>query len=77
MMSITPLDAWIRKKTQIGFKPAGKSFIHALKEYQLRLANETIDYARRHTSFYRKHLSSLPTIPLTDLSDMSHLPFTR
>jgi len=76
MMSITPLDAWIRKKTQIGFKPAGESFIHALEDYQLRLANETIDYARKHTSFYRKHLSSLSTIPLTNLSDMARLPFT-
>jgi phenylacetate-coenzyme A ligase PaaK-like adenylate-forming protein len=76
MMSITPLDAWIRKKTQIGFKPAGESFIHALEDYQLRLANETIEYARKHTSFYRKHLSFLPTIPLTNLSDMARLPFT-
>jgi phenylacetate-coenzyme A ligase PaaK-like adenylate-forming protein len=76
MMSITPLDAWIRKKTQIGFKPAGESFIHALKDYQLRLSNETIEYARRHTSFYRKHFSSLPTTPLTNLSDMARLPFT-
>ncbi len=76
MMSITPLDAWIREKTQIGFNPSGESFIQALKEYQLRQINETIDYARCRTSFYRHHFSSLPAIPLTNLSDMARLPFT-
>lgn len=75
-MSITPLDAWIREKTHIGFKPTGESFIQALKEYQLRRINETIDHACRQTSFYRHHFSTLPAAPLADLSEISRLPFT-
>ena len=76
MIGITPLEAWIREKTRIGPGPAGRSFVEALEDYQLRRVNETIDYARRNAPFYRRHLASLPAAPLSALSDIARIPFT-
>lgn len=77
MIKITPLEAWIRKKTAISDGPTGAHFREALEEYQLRKINETIDYARRVTPFYRRHLAALPEGPLAALSDLAGIPFTR
>jgi phenylacetate-coenzyme A ligase PaaK-like adenylate-forming protein len=76
MIATTPLEGWIRKKAGIGPQLVGGSFAEALKEYQLRLVNETIDYARRNAPFYRRHLASLPAAPLKSLSDIARIPFT-
>ncbi len=76
MIATTPLEAWIRKKAGIGPGLVGRSFAEALVDYQLRLVNETIDYARRNTPFYRRHLASLPAAPLGSLSDIARIPFT-
>jgi phenylacetate-CoA ligase len=77
MIKITPLEAWIRKKTGIGDGPMDTLFREVLEEYQLRKINETIDYARHTTPFYRRHLASLPERPLAALSDLSGIPFTK
>jgi phenylacetate-coenzyme A ligase PaaK-like adenylate-forming protein len=76
MISITPLEAWIREKTRIGCDLTGKPFEEALKDYQLQRINEVIDYARHNSPFYRRHLASLPVTPLSVLCDIAQIPFT-
>ncbi len=76
MISITPLEAWIREKAQIGHDLTGRSFAEALEDYQLQRMNEVIDYARCNSPFYRRHLASLPVAPLSVLSDIAQIPFT-
>jgi phenylacetate-CoA ligase len=76
MVRITPLEAWIRKKTCIPCETSRMSFLDALEDYQLQRVNETLDYARRNTTFYRRHLSTLPEAPLSALSDIARIPFT-
>ncbi len=76
MIATTPLEGWIRKKAGISPDLVGRAFAEALLDYQLRLVNQTIDYARRTTSFYRRHLASLPAAPLGSLSDIARIPFT-
>ncbi len=76
MIGMTPLEAWIADKARIGPGPAGRFFVEALKAYQLRRVNETIDYTRRNTPFYRRHLASLADTPLSVLSDIARIPFT-
>lgn len=76
MIGVTPLEAWIARKAGIGPGPAGRFFVEALKAYQFRRVNEIIDYARRNTPFYRRHLASLADAPLSVLSDIARIPFT-
>jgi phenylacetate-CoA ligase len=76
IVGITPLDAWIRNKACISPDLAGSSFLKALEDYQLRRLNETIEYARLNTAFYRRYLAALPTAPLSALSDITRIPFT-
>jgi phenylacetate-coenzyme A ligase PaaK-like adenylate-forming protein len=76
MIAVTPLEKWIGEKAGIASGLAGRSFVEALADYQLRQINETIDYARRNTPFYRRSLASLPDAPLAALSDIGRIPFT-
>jgi phenylacetate-coenzyme A ligase PaaK-like adenylate-forming protein len=76
MISITPLEAWIREKAHIDRDLTGRPFVEALKDYQLQRVNEVIDYARRKSPFYRRHLASLPVARLSVLSDIAQIPFT-
>ena len=76
MINITPLETWIREKAGIATALTGRFFLEALEDYQLRKLNETIDYARRNSPFYRRHLASLPTESLAALSDIARIPFT-
>jgi phenylacetate-CoA ligase len=76
MIGITPLEAWIREKAGIGPGLTGRFFVEALEDYQLRRVNEIIDYARRNAPFYRRHPASLPSAPLSSLSDIARIPFT-
>jgi phenylacetate-coenzyme A ligase PaaK-like adenylate-forming protein len=77
MINITPLEAWIREKARIDTGLTGRFFVEALQDYQLRRLNEIIDYARHNTHFYRAHLASVPTAPLSALSDLTRIPFTN
>lgn len=77
MTAVTPLENWIREKTGMGRNLAGSSYVKALEDYQLRMLNKIIDYARRTTPFYRRHLASLPVEPLSALSDINAIPFTN
>jgi phenylacetate-coenzyme A ligase PaaK-like adenylate-forming protein len=76
MINVTPLEAWIREKAQIGHDLTGRSFTEALEDYQLHRVNEVINYARCNSPFYRRHLASLPVASLSVLSDIAHIPFT-
>jgi phenylacetate-CoA ligase len=76
MIAITPLDAWIREKAGIAPDLRDFSFAKALRGYQLRKINETIDHARSNAPFYRRRLASAPAGPLTTLSDLAQIPFT-
>ena len=75
-IGVTPLEAWIRKKACLGRDLNGRFFVEALRAYQLRRLNEVIDYARRNTPFYRRHLAGLPAAPLSNLSQIAQIPFT-
>ena len=76
MIGITPLDAWTADQAQIGRGLTGSSWLDALRQYQLRKLNETIDHARRSSPFYRDRLASLPQAPLGTLAEFAGLPFT-
>lgn len=76
MISITPLEEWIREKAQISPRLVGRSFTEALANYQLQRLNWSIDHARHSSPFYRRHLASIPTRPLSDLADIVRIPFT-
>lgn len=76
MINVTPLEKWIRERAQIDIVLTGNGYVDALKAYQLTRLNETIGYARRNAPFYRRHLSTLPTTPLSTLSEIASIPFT-
>ena len=75
-MPLTPLEPWILAK--IGYNPAaGLTARQAIDRYQLRKLQETIDYARRLSPFYRRHLAGLEGQDLISLDALSAIPFTR
>jgi len=76
MIGITPLESWIREKADIDRRITGTLFEQALKTYQLKKLNEIIDYARRNVPYYRHQLAAVPVVPLSDIADISNIPFT-
>jgi phenylacetate-CoA ligase len=76
MIGLTPLEPWIKEKTGIGSRMAERAFVEALKVYQLKKVNETVDYARNNAPFYHCRLASLPAEPLCALSEIARIPFT-
>ncbi|HEX2966175.1 MAG TPA: AMP-binding protein [Syntrophorhabdaceae bacterium] len=75
MITITPLDAWIRRKICSNPALSGESFLADLESYQLSKINKTIEYARQNTGFYRNRLDLVK--PLKCLSDITAIPFTE
>jgi phenylacetate-CoA ligase len=64
-MNLSPLDPWIKEKTN-----------HAdLHAWQLSKLNETVALVRSKSPFYKKHFEGLPEI-LSTLEDLRHFPFT-
>jgi phenylacetate-CoA ligase len=76
MTVLTPLDSWIRRKIGFGSQAGPGLFGEALRDYQLRKLNETIEFARRKSPFYRRQLASLPSAPLSAPADLTRIPFT-
>ena len=75
-MTLTPLEPWILAK--IGFSPdSGLTARQTIDQYQLWKLRETIDYARRLSPFYRKHLVGLKGMDLSSLDALAAIPFTR
>ncbi|MGD0232286.1 MAG: DVU_1553 family AMP-dependent CoA ligase [Syntrophorhabdales bacterium] len=69
-MPKTPLEAWISRK--IG--GVGPMTREAVRTYQLEKLAHTLDYARKMSPFYRRHLEGFDH--LTHLHDIGRLPFT-
>lgn len=65
IMKITPLDSWIKEKTNHG----------DLQAWQLSKLNETLALARGKSAFYKKHFEGLPET-LSTLDDLRKFPFT-
>jgi len=64
-MRLTPLDPWIKEKTNHG----------DLQAWQLAKLNETLALARGRSPFYKKHFEGLPET-LSTLDDLRQFPFT-
>ena len=74
----TPLEAWIAGKIagKIAASPSLPLRPEELAAYQLQKLRETIDYAARHSPFYRQKLRNFALAELHSLSDLARLPFT-
>ena len=77
----TPLDCWIAGK--IGLQPSAANagvnrFDLAL--YQLEKLRKIVDYAKKNSPFYARHLSQINTadhgLDLKSIGDITSLPFT-
>jgi phenylacetate-coenzyme A ligase PaaK-like adenylate-forming protein len=64
-MKLTPLDPWIKEKTNHG----------DLQAWQLSKLNETLALARGKSAFYKKHFEGSPET-LSSLDDLRQFPFT-
>jgi phenylacetate-coenzyme A ligase PaaK-like adenylate-forming protein len=64
-MNLTPLDLWIKEKTN------GAD----LQSWQLAKLNETLALARSKSAFYKKHFEGMPET-LSSLDDLQKFPFT-
>ena len=65
IMKITPLDSWIKEKTNHD----------DLQAWQLSKLNETLALARGKSAFYKKHFEGLPET-LSALDELRQFPFT-
>ena len=73
-MTRTSLEPWI--KSRIGIPASQPLTRAALERYQLGKLQETLEYARRESPFYRSLLQGECGAPLGSLSDIARLPFT-
>lgn len=70
----TPLDAWV--KSRIGLPDQRELTRQALAAYQLERLRITLDYAMRHSPFYRRHFAAHAVESLQSLSDLAQWPLT-
>ncbi|MEJ2153742.1 MAG: hypothetical protein P8X96_00250 [Desulfobacteraceae bacterium] len=70
----TPLDAWVKAK--IGLPPASHLSRQALNAYQLERLRATLNYVKRRSPFYRRHLGGFEPDALPSLSHLSLWPLT-
>jgi phenylacetate-coenzyme A ligase PaaK-like adenylate-forming protein len=68
---ITPLEAWIRKKTAPGETRLTRQ---ALEMWQLEAIRQTVAYAKSFSPFYRDLLAGAE--PVDSFADFKRLPFT-
>ena len=66
----TPLDIWFKSKTGLDPKEG------EIKKYQLNKINETLNYVKEKSPFYRHLLNGYAEQPLYSLDDLGKLPFT-
>ncbi len=64
-MKITPLDPWIKEKTNGG----------GVQAWQLLKLNETLAWARRRSLFYKRHFNGFPE-SISSLEELRQFPFT-
>ncbi|MCA9968585.1 MAG: phenylacetate--CoA ligase family protein [Anaerolineales bacterium] len=73
MTQLTPLHPWIAHT--IGCAPDALTRA-ALEAYQLRRLQETLDWCRARSAFYRERLASMPPV-LASLADWAAVPLTE
>lgn len=69
---LTPLEPWIAGKIGRPGQPLRRADLEA---YQLDRLRATLDLARAHSPFYRRHLAAAPAT-LEAVADLARLPFT-
>jgi len=72
-IATTPLDSWIARR--LGVEPLELSR-ELLAKYQLKALQETVQWARRNSSFYARHLAGLGDDAPRALEEFARLPFT-
>lgn len=73
-MEITPLEPWTRAK--LGTSATGVQLRTYIDRHQLRKFQETVDYVRARSPFYRERLRGVHGSDLKRLEDIASLPFT-
>ena len=73
-MQPTPLEAWVKAK--IGLPHAQQLTSRVLMDYQLEMLRGTLEYVKRNSPFYRRHLSAFSPDMLQSLQDLTHWPLT-
>ncbi len=72
-MKITPLESWISRKIGTGDCRLTRGVI---ERYQLEKLRETLAWVRMRSSFYKELLEGVSERAITDLGQLSLLPFT-
>lgn len=68
-----PLDAWAAQRIGIAAETLAAE---AIAEYQLRAIRQTVDWARRKSSFYASHLAGFPAGWPCSLAEFAQAPLT-
>lgn len=68
-----PMDIWIKKR--IGCVDKDRFSRDDLEVYQISKLNEIIEYAKKNSRYYEKHLSGVTSENLNTLKDLEKLPF--
>ncbi len=69
----TPLESWIARRVGT---PQQALTREALEQYQLKAIQETVAWARKHSSFYAQRLAEIPNDLPRSLGEISPFPFT-
>ncbi|MBC3887192.1 AMP-binding protein [Acetobacterium paludosum] len=70
-MKKTPLEDWIVNRTRIS--PGNQTELAA---YQFKKILETMDYVKKNSAFYKKHLDLIGENTISSLDDFKKIPFT-
>ncbi|NLN07205.1 MAG: hypothetical protein GX167_06250 [Firmicutes bacterium] len=71
MLTKSPLEAWIARKT--GCKQLTRA---KLEQYQLAQLQKTVRLAKAKSPFYRHRLAGFAAEEITDFAGFARLPFT-
>ncbi len=69
----TPLESWIAERLAVSAPALTRETI---AQYQLKAMKETIEWARKHSSFYAQHFQDLRSDLPCSLHEVSQLPLT-
>jgi phenylacetate-coenzyme A ligase PaaK-like adenylate-forming protein len=69
----TPLESWIAKRIAASDY---KFTREALEQYQLKALQQTVTWARQHSSFYAQHFANILNDLPSSLGEISRLPLT-
>jgi cysteine desulfurase len=69
----TPLESWIARRLAVSEPSLTRE---SIARHQLKALQETVAWARNHSSFYAQRISALPAGLPASLREVSRLPFT-